>query len=118
MKRITTILETKYPAILWTIIIFIMCTIPSEHILISNSLNDKINHFIAFAGFSFFWLFQQYKTWLIILGAAIYGLAIEFWQAVLPISFHRGFDWYDALADAIGGVIGYFIWLIYKRLII
>jgi VanZ family protein len=115
MKRITTILETKYPAILWTIIIFIMCTIPSEHIP-QNS--DKMSHFIAFAGFSFFWLFQQYKTWLIILGAAIYGLAIEFWQAVLPISFHRGFDWYDALADAIGGVIGYFIWLIYKRLII
>jgi VanZ family protein len=55
---------------------------------------------------------------LIILIAAIYGVAIEFWQAILPESFHRSFDWYDALADAVGGVIGYAIYLIYNKLML
>jgi hypothetical protein len=48
--------------------------------------------------------------------AAIYGIGIEFWQGILPEGFHRYFDWYDALADAIGGVIGLPIYLIYRQI--
>lgn len=116
MKQLQTLLHSKYPAIIWTIIIFVLCTIPSEHIPTPQSLNDKINHFIAFAGFTFFWLFRYTKPLNIILIAIFYGIAIEFWQAVLPESFHRGFDWYDALADGIGAIIGYFIYLIFNKL--
>lgn len=112
----TILLNTKYPAILWTILIFILCTIPSKDIPLPSSLNDKSKHFIAFAGFTFFWLFQSSRYWLILIIAVLYGIGIEFWQAALPESFHRGFEWYDALADSIGGVVGYFIYLIYKKI--
>jgi VanZ family protein len=115
MKVINQILQSKYAALFWTILIFILCTLPSES-LPTGQPNDKISHFIAFAGFSFFWLFQAPKYWLIILIAAIYGISIEFWQGSLPEYFHRSFDWYDALADSIGGIIGCAIYLIYKKI--
>ena len=115
MKSITMLLNSKFTAIFWTVLIFILCTIPSER-LPDGQPNDKISHFIAFAGFTFFWFFHNSKYWLIILIGAIYGIAIEFWQAILPKSFYRSFDWFDALADAIGGIIGYVIWMIYKKI--
>jgi VanZ family protein len=113
MKSLFTLIESKYTAIFWSVLIFILCTLPSEHL---PKNNDKTSHFLAFAGFTFFWFFQSSRYWLIILIAVIYGIAIEFWQGSLPTSFHRGFDWYDALADGIGGIIGLPICLIYKRL--
>ena len=116
MKSIITFLNSKYTAIFWTVLIFVLCTMPSKN-LPTGQPNDKISHFIAFAGFTFFWFFHATKYWLIILIASVYGIAIEFWQGSLPQSFHRSFDWYDALADGIGGIIGLPIYLIYKRLI-
>jgi VanZ family protein len=115
MKAILTILNSKYTAIFWTVLIFILCTIPSER-LPTNQPNDKISHFIFFAGFTFFWFFQTSKYWIIFIIATIYGIIIEFWQGSLPQDFHRSFDWYDALADAIGGFIGLPIYLIFKRI--
>lgn len=117
MKAITTLLNFKFPAIFWTILIFVLCTIPSEHIPQGEKMNDKANHFIAFAGFTFFWLFHYAQAWKIILIGILYGIAIEFWQGILPEDFHRSFDWYDTVADGIGGIIGYFIWLIFSKLI-
>lgn len=116
MKNIVEIIQSKYTAILWTILIFILCTIPSKHIPLPSSVSDKSNHLIAFAGFTFFWLFHSSKTWLILIITILYGVGIEFWQAILPESFHRGFEWYDALADSIGGVMGYIIYLIFRKL--
>lgn len=116
MKRITILLNSKYPARLWTILIFILCTIPSKNIPLLSSLSDKSNHLIAFAGFTFFWLFQSSKYWLILMISILYGLGIEFLQAMLPESFHRGFEWFDVLADGIGGIIGLLIYLIFKWL--
>jgi VanZ family protein len=112
IQQFNSLISSKYIAIIWTVIIFILCTLPSEHL---PKNNDKTSHFIAFAGFTFFWFFHTSKYWSILLIAAIYGISIEFWQAILPKSFHRGFDWYDALADAVGGAIGYGIYLIYKK---
>lgn len=116
MKTIFQIIQSKYTAIFWTALIFFLCTIPS-HKLPTEQPNDKVNHFIAFAGFTFFWFFQNSKYVLIILIAVIYGILIEFWQASLPPSFHRGFDWYDAVADGVGGIIGLPIYLVYRKLI-
>ncbi|PWK22644.1 VanZ like protein [Arcicella aurantiaca] len=117
MEKLLKLLQSKYTAPIWTLIIFILCTIPSQHIPTPQNLSDKANHFIAFAGFTFFWLFSFNKPLKIILIAIIYGIGIEFWQAILPASFHRGFEWYDALADSIGGVIGYFIYLIFRKVV-
>jgi VanZ family protein len=116
MKSIIILLNSKYTAIFWTVLIFILCTIPSVS-LPSGQPNDKISHFIAFAGFTFFWFFHSSKYGQLILIAAFYGIVIEFWQGILPEGFHRSFDWYDALADAVGGIIGLPIYLIYKRLV-
>ncbi len=115
MKTIIQTIQSKYIAILWTVLIFILCTLPSENIPLPSSLSDKSNHLIAFAGFTFFWLYQSSKYWLILLITVLYGIGIEFWQAILPEFFHRGFDWYDALADGIGGIIGLAIYLIFNK---
>jgi VanZ family protein len=115
IQQFNKLVSSKYTAIIWTVIIFVLCTLPSER-LPSGQPNDKVSHFIAFAGFSFFWLFHSRKSLLIMLLAALYGIGVEFWQAILPESFHRAFDWYDALADTVGGIIGYVIYLIYRRL--
>ena len=115
MKSLIVLINSKYTAIFWTVLIFILCTIPSEN-LPDNQPNDKISHFVAFGGFTFFWCFQSSKYILVILVAVIYGIIIEFWQGILPQDFHRSFDWYDALADGIGGIIGLAIYLIFKRL--
>ena len=96
-------LQHKYVAIVVTIIIFGLCTMPSRGL---PNTNDKMAHFVAFAGWAFCWqfAFKNYAKTLFL--GIIYGILIEFWQAILPISFHRSFDWYDALADGIGVLIG------------
>lgn len=116
MKTIIKIIQSKYTAIFWLVLILILCTIPSEH-LPKAQPNDKISHFVFFSGFTFFWFFHSSKHWLIILIAALYGIGIEFWQGSLPESFHRSFDWYDALADGIGGVMGLIAYWLFNKLI-
>lgn len=86
-----------------------------------TNVNDKTAHFVAFAGFSFLWLWVKNNYRLIIFIGIIYSILIEFWQGILPESFHRGFDWYDALADGIGVLIGgglFFVsYLLVKKII-
>jgi VanZ family protein len=104
------LLENKYLAFAITFIIFVLCTMPSENLPKNEDFNDKTAHFIAFAGWAFCWQFAfKNYTKTLILGIT-YGILIEFWQGSLSISFHRGFDWYDALADGIGVLIGLFIY--------
>ncbi len=96
-------LENRYVAFAVTLIIFVLCTMPSENLPKSN---DKIAHFVSFAGWAFCWQFgfKNYAETLIL--GILYGIFIEFWQSILPEAFHRSFDWYDALADGVGVVIG------------
>jgi VanZ family protein len=112
ISLIQSLLKSKYPSIIWTLIIFILCTIPSDEVIKVFTWSDKLNHAIAFAGFTFFWLFRTSLIRFIIILGIFYGIAIEFWQAILPENFHRGFSYLDMVSDAIGCVIGYFLWLI------
>lgn len=111
-------LENKYLAFAITLIIFVLCTMPSENLPKNENFNDKTAHFVAFAGWAFCWqfAFKNYPKTLIL--GIIYGILIEFWQGSLPISFHRSFDWYDALADGVGVIIGltaaFFVRLFYR----
>lgn len=104
--------SNKYIALILTLVIFILCTLPGEKIHISANLSDKTMHFLAFGAWAFCWqgAFGSYVQ-TILLGC-LYGVLIEFWQAILPESFHRSFDWYDALADMIGVFIGVLLWKI------
>ena len=102
-KLAVKFLENKYLAFIVTLVIFVLCTIPSDKL---PNTNDKTAHFIAFAGWAFCWQFAfNNYTKTFVLGI-IYGIFIEFWQGALPLSFHRSFDWYDALADGIGVALG------------
>lgn len=103
---VTRFLENKYLAFAVTLVIFVLCTIPSENLPKGEDINDKTAHFVAFAGWAFCWQFA-FKNYIKTLSlGVIYGILIEFWQGILPISFHRSFDWYDALADGVGVIIG------------
>lgn len=110
-------LGNKYLAFGITFIIFVLCTMPSNNLPKNESFNDKTAHFVAFAGWAFCWqfAFKNYAKTLLL--GIIYGILIEFWQGSLPISFHRGFDWYDALADGVGVIMGLFIVYLTKVLI-
>lgn len=107
-------LENKYLAFAITLIIFVLCTMPSEKL---PDADDKTAHFVAFAGWAFCWqfAFKNYSKTLII--GILYGILIEFWQGSLPTSFHRSFDWYDALADGVGVIIGLLINFLANKII-
>lgn len=113
-----TLLKSKYPAIFWTIIIFVLCTLPGQEIAKVFTWSDKISHVIAFAGFTFFWLFQTPRVIFILISGVLYGTLIELWQSLLSETFHRGFSFLDIAADAFGCIIGYIIYLIFSRLFI
>ena len=116
LKELTIkFLENKYLAFGITLIIFVLCTMPSDNL---PNAHDKTAHFVAFAGWAFCWQFAfKNHTKTLVLGI-IYGILIEFWQGSLPISFHRSFDWYDALADGVGVIIGliavFFVRMFYR----
>lgn len=96
-------LENKYLAFAITLAIFVLCTMPSAQL---PKGNDKTAHFVAFAGWAFCWQFAFKNVSKTLIFGILYGILIEFWQGSLPTSFHRGFDWYDSLADSIGVIIG------------
>ena len=114
---ILSFLKSKYPSILWTVLIFVLCTIPSDEVLKDFTLSDKINHIIAFAGFTFFWLFRTSLVKFLIILGIFYGILIELWQAILPEHFHRGFSYLDMASDAIGCILGYFIYLSFQFIV-
>jgi VanZ family protein len=119
-RRIRQILSKRYPALLWTIFIFILMTIPGNMLpredttFIPNL--DKLVHAILFGTFVFLWsyyytlkkntiLISRYTALLII--ASLYGIATEFIQKYLIPN--RDFSIYDITADIAGAVIGYII---------
>jgi VanZ family protein len=78
--------------------------------------HDKINHFIAYAILSLNvgLVVKKLKTYLLYLPLLIgYGILLEYCQAFVP---GREPSWLDALANAIGVVIGLIIFWIYFRL--
>lgn len=111
LKTITSV----YPTLLWTLTILVLCSMPSEHIPLSESISDKIAHFAVFGLWSFLALWYKSNYLKIgILGVA-FGLLIECIQKSLPESFHRSFDLLDLVADSIGVILGLlFFWSIKK----
>src|SRR5262249_20322308 len=118
--RLHEILSKRYPALLWTIFIFILMVIPGNMLpkedktFIPNL--DKLVHAILFGSFVFLWsyyytvkkntiLVGRYTSLLII--ASLYGIATEFIQKYfIP---NRDFSIYDIAADIAGALIGYLI---------
>lgn len=105
-KRSATLL-----AITWTVLIVIACLIPGSGMpKVNIAMADKWVHFIIFAGFSFLWLQTRPKAgmtaglfWFLL--SVLLGYLVEVLQGS-GITKGRAFDWYDVLADAIGGLLG------------
>jgi len=80
---------------------------PIEHQL-TDSVNDKLKHLLAFAVFAFLTDFSFPRTslgFLKVLTLLGYGMFIEIVQYFLP---YREFSMYDLLADGIGiGIYGF-----------
>ena len=100
-------------SIVWAIVIFIFCTMPSGHIPRMRIPHlDKIVHFgfffIQSLWLSLFFNFQTKSSYFRIirlstLSAFVYGGVIELLQDSI---FHRTGDLYDLIADILGGFAG------------
>jgi VanZ family protein len=115
-------LRYNYPALLWALLIFILCAIPGPHVPRLKFLDwlkpDKIVHFILFGTLCFLLIrgFAQQSTFAFLLShpkiyavvlSSIYGIVIEVLQQYVLIK--RTGEVNDAIADALGSFIG--LWL-------
>jgi VanZ family protein len=76
---------------------------------------DKSNHFLGFASLAFLGLPSYPRHRIFVLGGLIlYGGLIEVLQS---LTTYRLAEWGDLLADAIGVAIGYYINLLFARML-
>lgn len=127
MHRIKKMLSKRYPAVIWTLIILTLISIPGnmlpkeEGFSIANF--DKYVHASLFLGFVLLWSIYyeekpepkgKYTALIILLIGCAYGVGTEYLQKyVIP---RRDFDLDDIVADAIGSALGYFIFLRFRFL--
>ena len=103
-------------AILATIVIAILSltAVPKISLGLNIKSSDKYLHFIAYFGLAFIWYFafkeklnkKLFKI-LVPLGLILYGIILEGLQGGLTT--YRTADIYDALANATGIIVAYFI---------
>lgn len=112
--------RARFLAILWTLLILFLCFIPAREIpRVNVPLIDKWTHFILFGVFAYLWLLSLNKIrflqlLLILLAAVTLGWLVEIIQGSLSF-LGRSKEPMDILADAIGGLIGVFVfWVINK----
>lgn len=113
-KSFQTYLTTKWPAIIWSAIVFVLLAMPGDG-LPSEELYfiphfDKLVHATLF--FILVWLWVKHlkakntvsskALFLITLAATAYGVAMEFVQIYTGRDFSVG----DMLADGVGAFLG------------
>ena len=106
------------PTILWALLIFVACSIPSPTAakgVIFLGKADKAAHLILFAVLSLLLARSLAPTSArkstVLLAAFLslsYGLLIELYQSFIP---YRFFEYLDLLADGVGAVFGGLLWL-------
>ena len=95
-------------AVLWSLAVLAACSVPGPDLPDVGDVvlgTDKWAHALLFAGVGWLWL-RAYpgKAWAVALGGTAYGIAIEGWQAALPIG--RSGDPLDVVADVVGLAAG------------
>lgn len=109
------------PAILVTIGIFALSTFLALPIQIEGvSHLDKWEHTFAYFVLSFSFLFAYQKSekltkkisFLVLLLTGMYGLSLEFVQ--YQFFAYRYFEWADALANVLGAILGFVMFLLLK----
>jgi VanZ family protein len=107
--------NTLWTSVAYTILLFVLISFPSQK-LPDNNINDKTAHFVAFALFAIVWLLVKANYLKVIIAGITFGIFIEFWQGILPESFHRSFEVLDMVADGIGTLIGCLVFYVVKLL--
>jgi len=118
--RLYQILSKRFPALLWTIFIFVLLTLPGKLLPKEDSFIpnlDKFIHVLLFGSFVFLWCMyyasKQEKDdnlkplfiRILVIGC-VYGIAMEYIQKYfIP---NRYFDIYDIVADTLGALAGFF----------
>lgn len=106
--------------LLWTIIIFIGCFIPSSGVpKVQIPFVDKYIHFIFFGGFGFLCMcmFRQatrLNGLYIFILTLLFGVGIELIQGS-GLVYGRSFELNDIFADALGGLAGVVVFLLLDR---
>jgi VanZ family protein len=115
------LLESVWPSLIWTVLIFILLTLPFSNFpskgIFSLPHFDKFVHIILFGAFTWLW-----STWwarrgrtekinlkgffIIFLASSLYGTGMEFYQEHFT---GRDFDFYDIVADITGSAIAWSI---------
>ena len=106
-----------FVAIVWTLIIFVLCCTPGQYIPTTDWLEllsfDKFVHASIFFVLTSFWLTHFFKMnnlsvfsmIFIILGCVAYGGLLEIMQAT--VFSQRSGDWLDFIANTFGCLIGF-----------
>lgn len=105
-------------ALLWTILIFVGCSLPGRDVPKVNVFEhfDKIVHFSFFLIFHFLWIsfwgVSKKKQFILLILSGIYGFLLEFYQVGYVEG--RSFDVWDGIADILGSLtcVG---WIFYKK---
>lgn len=97
-------------------VVIFATVLPAPAMPVQVTWNDKILHFIAYFGLGLLggagWP-ERRRSLLILM--PLFGLALEFIQGgFIP---GRAFDWYDAVANAIGAYFGVMSSLLVRRLL-
>jgi VanZ family protein len=117
---------TKWPAIIWSVIIFLLLVMPPLHINQQKPLEfsglDKTIHFLLFG--IMVWLWGYYlktisstrknlvlQLFLIAIIVSVYGVVMEFVQDWVG----RDFDVWDMVADTAGAFAAFIVLLVQKE---
>lgn len=108
--------RAKFVAILWTLLIFVLCLIPGNELPdVDVPLVDKWAHVILFGIFSFLWMCtipsrKPYVLFAVLVITIFLGWLVEYIQGHYAIG--RSQDNMDTLADSIGGIVGVGLFII------
>jgi len=114
--------QARFIATIWTLLIFVGCLFPSRQLPhVAVPFIDKWTHFVLFGGYTFLWLCAKpaYTNAYIIrlLAVAILmGCAIEVLQGTLTV-LGRSMELMDAVADAVGALLGIALYIAIRKLI-
>ncbi len=113
--------RARLPAILWTLLIFVLCLWPAEELPeVDVPMVDKWTHFVLFAIFSFCWLCVRpgggvgYRLFILLVSVVL-GWLVEILQLKF-VSLGRNFDYKDIIANGIGGLLGVLLFYILSRI--
>jgi len=123
-------LKGYWPSLAWSLIILLLTGLPGDVFPEIKTFwdwlsPDKVVHLFIFGTLSFLILFgyrdqyaegnKQKLVWTAVIASVLYGILTEILQYYVFIG--RSGNLYDALADAIGAVLGWLIFIpVFKKL--